>query len=195
MTRLLQEWHDGDSRALDRLMPMVVEELRRIATGHFAREAPGHTLQPTALVNEVYLRLIDAGRVDWQSRDQFFRIAARLMRRVLVDHARGRQAAKRWGEARRTAVDVDRITPDGRAVDLAALDDALSEMARINPEGCEIVEMRYFAGLTLEEIAELLGVSRTTVKRRWHTAKLWLVRELGRGGGSGGSPAAGGDGR
>ncbi len=195
MTRLLQEWHGGDKQALDQLIPLVLDELRRIAKAHFAREAPGHTLQPTALVNEVYLRLVDADRVDWQNRAQFFSIAARLMRRVLVDHARGRGAAKRWGDAHRTSLDLDHITPGERELDLVDLDDALSEMSRINPRGARIVEMRYFTGLTLEEIAEVLGVSRTTAKRRWRTAKLWLHHALRQ---SCGPPAAaqeGGEGR
>ena len=180
VTQLLQDWHGGDKEALDKLMPMVLDELRRIAIGHFAREAPGHTLQPTAVVNEVYLRLVDADRVDWQCRAQFFGITARLMRQVLVDHARGRNAEKRWGGVRRTTIEVDRIASDGREVDLIALDDALNEMARINPEGSRIVEMRYFTGLTLEEVAEVLGVGRSTVKRRWRAAKLWLHHELSR---------------
>ncbi len=180
VTRLLQEWHAGDQQALEQLMPKVVDELRLIARAYFAREAPGHTLQPTALVNEVYLRLVDADRVDWQCRAQFFGIAARLMRRVLVDHARVRRAAKRGGDAHRTALDPDRIGPPSRGVDLIALDDALEEMSRINPDGTSIVEMRYFTGLTLEEIADVLDVSRTTVKRRWRTAKLWLLHELSR---------------
>ncbi len=178
MTRLLQEWHGGDKQALDELVPLVLGELRRIAMAHFAKEAPGHTLQPTALVNEVYLRLVDADEVDWQNRAQFFGIAARLMRRVLVDHARGRGAAKRWGDARRTSVDLDGIVPGDREIDLVDLDDALTEMSRINPQGARIVEMRYFTGLTLEEIAGVLGTSRTTAKRRWRTAKLWLHHAL-----------------
>ncbi len=178
MTRLLQQWHDGDKQALDRLLPLVVDELRRIARAYFAREAPGHTLQPTALVNEVYLRLVGADRIDWQNRGQFFRIAAKLMRRVLVDHARGRDAAKRWGGAQRDTADVDRIVLDERTIDLVDLDQALRQMSRINPEGSRIVELRYFIGLTLEEVADVLGVSRTTAKRRWRGAKLWLHHEL-----------------
>ena len=195
MTRLLQEWHGGDKQALDQLVPLVLGELRRIAKAHFAKEAPGHTLQPTALINEVYLRLIDADRVDWQNRAQFFGIAARLMRRVLVDHARGRGAAKRWGEAHRTNLDLDHIVPGSREVDLVDLDDALSEMSRINPEGARIVEMRYFTGLTLEEVAAVLGTSRTTAKRRWRTAKLWLHHALRHNGGPPDTPSKRGDGR
>ncbi len=194
MTRLLQEWHGGDKEALDRLVPLVLGELRRIAKAHFAKEAPGHTLQPTALINEVYLRLVDADRIDWQNRAQFFGIAARLMRRVLVDHARGRGAAKRWGEAQRTSLDLDHIVAGSREVDLVDLDDALSEMSRINPEGARIVEMRYFTGLTLEEIAEVLGTSRTTAKRRWRTAKLWLHHALRENGGPPGTALEGSDG-
>ncbi len=178
LTQLLQEWHAGDRQALDQLMPRVFDELRLIARSYFAREVPGHTLQPTALVNEVFLRLVDADRVDWQGRAQFFGIAARLMRCVLVDHARGRRAAKRGGAAHHTSIDLDDLAPAGRGVDLIALDDALEDLARINPEGSRVVEMRYFTGLTLEEIAEVLGVSRTTAKRKWRTARLWLHREL-----------------
>ncbi len=184
VTRLLQDWHGGDKQALDELVPMIVDELRRIARTFFAKEALGHTLQPTALVNEVYLRLVDAGRIDWQGRDQFFRVAARLMRCVLVDHARGRDAAKRGGDVQRATVDLDRIAPAAKDVDVIALDAALEEMKRINPEGCNIVEMRYFTGLNLEEIADVLDVSRTTVKRKWRTARVWLKRELSRAEGS-----------
>jgi RNA polymerase sigma factor (TIGR02999 family) len=191
VTRLLRDWHAGDVEALDRLVPMVVGELRRIAKAFFAKEAPGHTLQPTALVNEAYLRLVDAGRVDWQGREQFFRIAARLMRCVLVDHARGRDAAKRGGDVQHTAVDLDQIAPAAPEIDVIALDAALEAMQRINPEGCRIVEMRYFTGLNLEEIADVLDVSRTTVKRRWRTARIWLQRELSRAGGSPLAPAGG----
>ena len=179
MTRLLQEWHGGDQEALEKLMPMVVDELRQIAKAHFAKEAPGHTLQPTALVNEVYLRLVDTDGIDWQCRAHFFGISARLMRCVLVDHARSRQAIKRGGAARRTAVEVDELMPASRAVDLIALDDALEEMMSFNPDGSRVVELRYFAGLTLAEIAEVLSVSRTTVKRKWRDARLWLRSELG----------------
>ena len=166
---------------------MVVGELRRTANAFFAKEAPGHTLQPTALINEVYLRLVDAEGVDWQSRDQFFRIAARLMRCVLVDHARGRDAAKRGGDVQHAVVDLDRIAPAAPELDVIALDAALEEMKRFNPEGCRIVEMRYFTGLNLQEIADVLEVSRTTVKRKWRTAKVWLQRELS---GVGDSPLA-----
>ena len=178
MTRLLQDWHGGDREALDQLMPLVVEELRRIADGHFALESPEHTLQPTALVNEVYLKLIDVDQIDWQCRAQFFGVAARIMRRVLVDHARGRRTVKRGGNAYRTTFDAERIALESREVDVMALDDALEAMKRINPDGARIVELRYFTGLTLEEVAEVLDTSPSTVKRKWRTARLWLHREL-----------------
>ena len=180
VTRLLQGWHRGDEEALDQLMPLVVDELRKIAEAYYARELPGHTLQPTALINEVYLRLVDTGGIQWESRTHFFGIAARLMRRVLVDHARSRQAAKRGGGARCTTLDVERFVPQGRALDLIALDDALRALERENAEAHEIVEMRYFAGLKLAEVGEVLGVSKTTVKRKWRMARLWLQRELSR---------------
>ena len=178
MTRLLQEWRGGDQRALDELMPIVIDELRRIANGHFAKESPGHTLQPTALVNEAYIKLVETKRIDWQCRAQFFGVAAQLMRRVLVDHARGRLAAKRGGGAYRTEVDIDQLAEKSRKVDVLALDQALQDMKRINPEGCRIVEMRYFTGLTVEEISEVLGISFSTAKRRWRAARTWLNREL-----------------
>ncbi len=178
MTRLLQEWHGGDQQALVELMPMVIDELRQIANGHFAKEAPGHTLQPTALVNEAFLKLVGTERINWQCRAQFFGVAAQLMRRVLVDHARGRRAAKRGGDIHRTEIEIEHLAAESREVDMIALDEALREMKRINPEGCRIVEMRYFTGLTLEEIAEILGVSCSTAKRKWRTARTWLNREL-----------------
>ena len=178
ITRLLQEWRGGDQEALVELMPMVIDELRQIADGHFAREPSGHTLQPTALVNEAYLKLVTTERIDWQCRGQFFAVAARLMRQVLVDHARSRRAVKRGGGVHRTAVDFDHIAAESRGIDVLALDEALQEMKRINPEGCRIVEMRYFTGLTIEEIAEVLGVSSSTAKRKWRTARTWLNREL-----------------
>ncbi len=183
VTQLLQDWRGGDEQALEELMPRVIDELRVIARSYFAREAPGHTLQPTALINEVFLRLVDADRIEWQGRAHFFGIAARLMRCVLVDHARGRRAAKRGGRAHHTSIDVDQLTPAGREVDLIALDDALNEMSRHDPQSHRIVEMRYFAGLTLEEVAEVLGVSRTTAKRKWRMARTWLRRELSHDGG------------
>ena len=178
LTQLLLDWRQGDAAAFESLMPLVVNELRRIAGGFFAGERPNHTLQPTALVNEVFLRLLDVEKVEWQSRAHFLGIAARLMRCVLVDHARNRLAVKRGGRAARASLDLDFILPRGRDRELVALDDALEDMAKINPEGSAIVEMRFFAGLTRDEIAEAMGVSPTTVKRRWLAAKCWLYRQL-----------------
>ena len=179
VTRLLLEWRHGAPEALEKLTPLVYDELRRIARNFFDRERPDHTLEPTALVNEAFMRLVDAADVEWQNRAHFLGVAAQLMRRVLIDHARGRQAAKRpAGSARRTAVEVDLI-PQARELDLIALDDALSELGRFNPEGCRVLELRCFGGLNHAEIAEVLGVAPTTVKRRWKAAKLWLRRELG----------------
>ncbi len=178
VTSLLLDWRGGNAAALEELMPLVVDELRRIAHGYFGGERRDHTLQPTALVNEVFLRLVDVGKVEWRSRAHFLGIAARLMRCVLVDHARGRRAAKRGGDAVRAAIDLDHILPRAREIDLIALDDALHDMAKLNPDGCAVVEMRFFAGLTREEIAEVLGVSPTTVKRKWTMSKLWLYRHL-----------------
>ena len=189
VTELLLQWNGGNRGALDQLMPIITDELRKLARLQLQRERPGHTLQPTALVNEVYLRLVDAEQIEWQGRAHFFGISARLMRRVLVDHARGRRTAKRGGGAHRTALEIDQLAPASREVDLLALDEALEEMSRTNPEGSRIVEMRYFTGLTLGEIAEVLGVSRSTVKRKWLAARLWLHHELSRDG----STAPGGD--
>ncbi len=178
LTHLLVEWREGDAAALEQLMPLVVDELRRIAQSFFAGERKNHTLQPTALVNEVFLRLLEVDRVEWQNRAHFLGIAARLMRCVLVDHARNRLAAKRGGNAVHAAMDLDRLLPQGRELEMISLDDALQDMAKINPEGSAVVEMRFFAGLTRDEIAEVLGVSPTTVKRKWTAAKLWLYRHL-----------------
>ena len=191
VTELLIDWRRGSAEALEALMPLVVDELRAIARSFFSKERRDHTLQPTALVNEAYLRLVDAGRIDWQGRAHFLSIAAQLMRCVLVDHARGHQAVKRGGGAPRLRTDLDQILPEARDVDLAALDDALKDLAKVNPEGCRIVEMRFFAGLTRDEIAEVLGISPTTVKRKWIAARIWLYRQLQvRGGPSkGGEPS------
>ncbi len=177
VTRLLNDWQGGDREALEELAPRVYEELRRIARGYFAREQEGHTLQPTALVNEAYLRLVQSPDIEWQHRAHFFGIAARLMRQILVDHARGRAAKKRAGDLRRVALDVD-LLPQSRGVDLIELHDALNDLERVNPEGAHIVELRFFTGLKEHEIADIEGISVTTVKRRWRTAKGWLFRQL-----------------
>jgi RNA polymerase sigma-70 factor (ECF subfamily) len=178
VTKLLQTWGQGDASALERLIPLVFEELRQIAGRMFQRESEGHTLQPTALVNEVYLRLMDQRKVRWQNREQFFGVAALMMRRILVDYAKGRQAAKRGSGAPKVPLDETIAVPELRDLDVVALDEALSRLAEFDARQGRIVEMRFFVGLSHEEIAEVLGISVTTVKREWRTARLWLFREL-----------------
>ncbi len=180
VTDLLVEWSEGNVEALEQLMPLVFDELRKLARSHFQRESEGHTLQPTALVNEVYMKLIDQRKVQWENRSQFYAFAALLMRRILVDHAKGRRAAKRGGHVQKLSLDEALGVPEPVDLDVLALDDALSALAEIDPRQARVVELRYFAGLTLEEIAEVLGVSATTVKRDWRTARLWLYREMRR---------------
>jgi RNA polymerase sigma factor (TIGR02999 family) len=180
ITELLMAWNQGDQAAHDRLAPIVYEELRRLARGYLRRERPGHTLQPTALVHEAFLRLIDQSQVNWQNRAHFFGIAARLMRQILINHAEARRAAKRGGEAERISLnDVDQFTVE-QGLDLAALNEALEKLEQIDPPQSRIVELRYFSGLTIEEIAEVMGISPATVKREWSTARAWLRRELSR---------------
>jgi RNA polymerase sigma factor (TIGR02999 family) len=180
ITRLLIAWNQGDQRARDELTQLIYDELRRLARGLLRRERPGHTLQPTALVHEAFLRLIDQSQVNWQNRAHFFGAAARLMRQILINHAEARQAAKRGGEAVRVSLnDVDHSTP-GQEIDLIALNEALQHLERLDPRQGRIVEMRYFSGLTVEEIAEVVGVSSATVKREWIAARAWLRRELSR---------------
>lgn len=178
VTALLTDWSDGDTDALERLIPLVIDELRRLAGGLFRRESEAHTLQPTALVNEVYMRLADQRRVSWDNRSQFFAFAALLMRRVLVDHAKARKAAKRGGGAAKIPLSEELAMGDVVDLDILALDQALEGLARIDRRQARVVEMRFFAGLSHEEIAELLDVSLSTVKRDWRTAKLWLYREM-----------------
>jgi RNA polymerase sigma factor (TIGR02999 family) len=180
VTELLLAWGDGDQSALDQLIPLVHAELRRIAARHMARERPGHMLQPTALVNEVYLKLVDVERVRWQNRAHFLAVAARLMRRILVDFARSRRYRKRGGGAQHVAFDETAVIDIGRGHDLLALDDALDELARVDARQGQIVVMRFFAGLGIEEIAKVLEVSSATVMRDWKLAKSWLLRELDR---------------
>jgi len=179
ITRLLKEWSDGDRRALDRLTPLVYEELRHQAARYLRRERPGHTLQTTALINEAYLRLIDAKDVHWQSRAHFFAIAANLMRRILVDHARRRDADKRGGSQVRVQFDEALAVADETDVDLLAIDEALDRLAAIDPQQARVVELRFFSGLSVEETAAALGVSAKTVKRDWSVARAWLRREIG----------------
>jgi RNA polymerase sigma factor (TIGR02999 family) len=179
VTRLLVAWGDGDRAALDRLMPLVHTELRRLARHYMSRERPGHTLQSTALVNEAYLRLVEQEGMRWENRAHFFGIAARLMRQILVEHARSRQAAKRGGGQYRLSLSrVDRSAsrPD---VNLIALDEALGRLEALDPQKSRIVELRYFGGLSIEETAEVIGVSPATVKRDWSMARAWLRSEIG----------------
>ena len=178
MTRLLREAQAGDRAALDELLPLVYRELRQIAARHLAQERPGHTLQATALVHEAYLRLIDQHSVDWRNRAHFFSIAAEMMRRILVNHAVGRRAQKRG--AGETLLSLDEVVsfPNRQDVDLILLDGALNRLAELDPLQARIVEMRFFAGLTVEEVAEALGVADSEVKREWRSARAWLTAQL-----------------
>jgi RNA polymerase sigma factor (TIGR02999 family) len=178
VTQLLQEWRGGDREALDRLVPLVYEELRLQAARYLRRERPGHTLQTSALINEAYLRLVDAQDVPWQSRAHFFAVAANLMRRILVDHARRKRAGKRGGADVRLPLDEAMGVAGGQQVDLIALDEALEMLAALDPQQARVVELRFFTGLSVEETAEALGVSPRTVKRDWGMARAWLYGEL-----------------
>ncbi|MCG8455295.1 MAG: sigma-70 family RNA polymerase sigma factor [Holophagales bacterium] len=179
ISRLLDLWNQGDEQALRDLMPLIVDDLRRMAGKQMAIEREDHTLQPTALVNEVYLKLIGKRTVSWRNRAQFFAFVARMMRRLLVDHARGRFTSKRGGGVPRLQLDDEMRIPElGKDPNLLALDDALRSLEDVDPRQGRIVEMRYFTGLTVEEIAEVEGISKTTVKREWRTAKLWLLEQL-----------------
>lgn len=178
VTGLLDEWTRGDRRALDRLLPLVYAELRRVAARQLRRERDGHSLQPTALVHEVYLRLIDQERVNWRSRGHFFGVAARVMRRILVDHARRRLAGKRGEGMRPVSMDWALGAPAPLAVPLLDLDEALDRLQKLDAGLAQIVELRAFGGLTIEEAAQVLNVSPSTVKREWRTARAWLTREL-----------------
>jgi RNA polymerase sigma factor (TIGR02999 family) len=182
VTALLLDWSRGDRGALDQLLPLVYAELRRIAARQLRAERVGHTLQPTALVHEVYLRIVDQRRVDWQNRAHFFGVAAQVMRRILVDHARRRKAGKRGEGAPCVSIDDARELPASNEIPILALDHALDRLQKIDPELARVVELRAFAGLTIEEAAHVLEVSPSTAKRDWRTAKAWLSRELGSGG-------------
>jgi RNA polymerase sigma-70 factor (ECF subfamily) len=178
VTELLLDWSSGNQAALDRLMPLVDQELHRLAHHYMRQENPGHTLQTTALVNEAYLRLVDQNRVHWKNRTHFFALSAQLMRRILVDHARRRKYAKRGGGAHKVSLDeVMAVSPE-RGADLIALDDALEKLAAIDLRKSKVVEMRFFGGLSVEETAEALAVSSLTVKRDWKVAKAWLYNSL-----------------
>jgi RNA polymerase sigma factor (TIGR02999 family) len=180
ITQLLVAWNGGDKSALDQLIPIVYDELRRQASRYLRQERPGHTLQTTALIHEAYLRLVDQKSVQWQNRAQFFGIAAQLMRRILVDHARTRHRAKRGGSAVRVSLsDATAVTKDAN-LDLVELDQALNRLAEIDPQQGKIVELRFFSGLNVEETAAALNISPATVKRDWSVAKAWLHREIHR---------------
>lgn len=178
ITRLLHAWGGGDATALEKLVPLVNAELRRLARRYMGHESPGHTLQPTALINEVYLRLIDWRGVRWQDRAHFFGVAAGLMRRTLVDHARRHRTSKRGGHALTISFDETAVGPPERTADLIAIDDALNALATRDPRKSKIVELRFFGGLTVEETAEVLQISSRTVKREWSLARAWLYCEL-----------------
>jgi RNA polymerase sigma factor (TIGR02999 family) len=178
VTQILQDWSAGDSGALEKLMPLVYEELRRLARSYLARERPDHTLQATALVHEVYLRLADQTRLTWKDRAHFYGIAARMMRRILVDHARLHNAAKRGGLQQKLTLEEARDLPAEGDVDLVELDGALETFAKDYPRKSEVVELKFFGGLDAREISEVLSVSEKTVLRDWNFAKLWLCRAL-----------------
>jgi RNA polymerase sigma factor (TIGR02999 family) len=178
VTELLAAWSRGDESALEKLMPLVYDELRRLANRYMGRERAGHTLQTTALVNEAYLRLVGASGVRWQNRAHFFAVSAQVMRRILVDFARSRNFQKRGGGARQVSLDQALEISEERDADLVALDDALEALARLDPRKGHVVEMRFFGGLSVEETASVLGVSPDTVMRDWKMAKVWLLREM-----------------
>ena len=178
VSKLLLNWGQGDQSAREALIPLVYDELRRLARRYLRRERPDHTLQSAALVNEAYLRLIRQEHPQWQNRAHFFGVAAQLMRHILVDHARNRAAAKRGAGAPRLTLDPDIALPQERDVDLIALDDALNQLAALDPQQSRLVELRFFGGLSIEETSVVLGVSPATVKREWATARAWLQREM-----------------
>jgi RNA polymerase sigma factor (TIGR02999 family) len=179
ITALLDDWSRGNSRALDQLLPLVYQELRGIARRQLRREREGHTLQPTALVHEAYLRLVDQREVDWRSRAHFFGVAAQVMRRILVDDARRHNAAKRGEGVQRVPIDEAMEVPGRDDISVLALDDALGRLETVDRGLAQIIELRAFGGLTIEEAAHVLKVSASTAKREWRTAKAWLTRELG----------------
>jgi RNA polymerase sigma factor (TIGR02999 family) len=184
VSRLLRAWSDGDRSALDSLTPIVYEELRRLARRYMRGERPGHSLQTTALVNEAYLRLVDYKRMQWQNRAHFFAVSAQLMRRILVEHAR-RHNLKRGAGVQHVSLDEQAVVGSHPATDLVALDDAMNELARIDARKAQVVELRFFGGLSVEETAEVLKVSSVTVMRDWSSARAWLYREMTGGAASG----------
>lgn len=178
VTRLLARWTDGDESALQHLVPIVHDELRRLARRQMAGERPGHTLEPTALVNEAYLRLVNLKQMQWQNRAHFFAMGARLMRRILVDFARSRGYQKRGGGAKQVSFTQALSVAEGQPTDVVALNDALEALAHLDERKSRVVELRFFGGLSVDETAEVLDVSRETVKRDWKFAKMWLLRHL-----------------
>jgi RNA polymerase sigma factor (TIGR02999 family) len=180
ITQMLMDWGNGDQAALEKLTPLVYGELHRLARRYMGRERPGHTLQTSALVNEAYIRLIDWKNIQWQNRAHFFAVSAQLMRRILVDFARSRNYAKRGGAARNVSLDEAMVVSREKGADLVALDDALDSLARLNERQSRVVELRFFGGLELDEIAEVMKVSVGTVRRDWTLARAWLHRELSR---------------
>jgi RNA polymerase sigma factor (TIGR02999 family) len=184
VTQLLVSWGRGDQQSLENLIPLVYDELRRQARRYLRRERPDHTLQSSALVHEVYVRLVDQRQANWHNRSQFFGVAAQLMRRILVDHARSRAAVKRGAGVPKLAIAEEVAALEMQNVDLIALDTSLSNLEKIDPQQCRIVELRFFSGLSIEDTADALGISPATVKRDWAMAKAWLYREIS------GSPAS-----
>jgi RNA polymerase sigma factor (TIGR02999 family) len=178
VTELLFSWRNGDQEALNKLIPVVYQDLRRLARRYLNRERPDHTLQTTALVHEAYLRLVDENDGNWRNRAQFFAVASQLMRHILVDYARSHNAAKRGGNYAKVSFDEQMMVSEDKGPDLMALDEALNSLALIDPEQSRVVELRVFGGLTVEETAEVLGVSPRTVKREWSMARAWLHRQL-----------------
>jgi RNA polymerase sigma-70 factor, ECF subfamily len=178
VTKLLIDWSRGNKAALDQLMPVVYQELRRLAGSYLRRERADHTLQPTALINEAYLRLVDQDTPQWESRAHFFGVAARLMRQILVDHARGRAAARRGGDQQKLSLDEVPLFSEQQTVELLAFDEALTRLAAFDERKCRVIEMRAFGGMDVEETAEALGVSAPTIKREMRLAKAWMLREL-----------------
>ena len=179
ITQMLREWSDGKQEALDNLLPLVYDELHRQAASFLRKERPGHTLQTTALINEAYLKLIDRRDVNWQSRTHFFAVAAQAMRRILVDYARAKHREKRGGDNIKLSLeDATLLAAKEKGIDLIALDQALNKLAKFDAQQARVVELRYFSGLSLEETAEALCVSRATVARDWEAARAWLHREL-----------------
>ena len=180
VTQLLIAWGNGDQAALDQLMPLVYSELHRLAHRHIKRERPGHTLQTSALLNEAFMRLVDQRDVTWKSRTHFFAIAAQMMRRILVDYARSRRYTKRGGDAHQVTFDEDLIVSRQRSADILDLHDALNELATIDERKSKVVELKFFGGLSIDETAEVLGVSPGTVMRDWTLSKAWLRQAMGK---------------